>query len=167
MRFRRCTLAASILALSASVAAGQPQGPARASAEDTAVVRVVTGAAIRELSGFVAGAIFDSVARPWTVIVPDSTSAAWQTARGGLLDLVRGRVPTSGDDQEFFVEFESVSVAGDRLRAAFTAGVQRRCGPVWHRAGTRVELVASRVAGSWQPAEVVQAIAFDPPPCAP
>lgn len=147
----------------ASAAAQAPSSTA--APVDTGAIRTVTAAALRELGPQIAAGIFDSVARPWSVAVPDSAVPVWRTVRSHLYALLRARERIPVDSREQYLKFTRLVVRGDSLLAVFEIGQRWRCGAEWHGSGYEYTVGASRAAGAWQSTEIRQVIAFDPPPC--
>jgi hypothetical protein len=139
------------LLLSASPIQAQARSTADAGVADTTVVRLLSPGLIRGLDDSIARLLFDSTAEPWTISVPDSTSAAWRALASGLSSLLHARAIAHGDSVQNFLDIAPVSMNNDTLVAHFSVGLRWRCpAGEWAAGSTHYELTAVRHGTSWE-----------------
>ena len=126
---------------------------------DSAIVRIITVAAVRELHYDLAAVALGQPPRAWEIIVPDSLAPTWQRARDGLYSLLRARRPTAQDTLIRGLSIRDVRVQGDSLFAYIETSARWRCGERWHGGETGYEVRVWRAGGHWQ-APKTEAVLF-------
>jgi hypothetical protein len=134
---------------------------------DTAAIRVVVTAAVTTLAEDGLVPVFTQPAQPWRIVASDSTSPAWSAALARLRVVLQARSMSSRDTLTRVLEFGPLQISSDTLWASYTISLEWRCrsnGAI-HASSASRDVIAVRPKGWWQPAQTVETIIGDPPPC--
>lgn len=157
-------LLASALALPAH---GQrPPGAPAPAAADTAIVRVLAGAALEVATPPRAHLAPRTGVFPWRLTVADSLTPTGRRLQQSLARALRARALAPADTVHAFLTVTDVRRVGATLRASIGVGLAWRCpNGAWMRSSTGYRMLAHRVRGVWQRARVDAELHADPAPC--
>ena len=149
-----------LLALFVQPLHAQAKPAAPQSAQGTDEISVVVIGAVQRLSSAIAGAMYLSQRTPWAFNIPDSSDAAWRSARVGMLAIVRVRSVEPKDQSYQSVSFTAIKIRGDSLFASFSIDRNDYSRPAptlvspagggWTSSGSSFDVIAIRIAGYWQ-----------------
>jgi hypothetical protein len=157
----------SIALVGCGIAGSAPAQTPSALRVDSAAVRVVLTAAVEALAADGLIPVLPQPARPWRIVAADSSSPTWNAALTRLREILQARPVAPSDTMTRVLKFGPLRIESDTLWASYTISLEWRCrsnGAIHSSSASRA-LVAVRPRGRWQPAQTVETIIGDPPPC--